>query len=369
MTLHHSLVLLLLLTGACQLTPSGQSLQPTAGNSQAVDLGNDASLPPMTTPLRLRYEQGVRAVFEDTQGNLWFASHQEGVCKFDGAKLTYFTTEHGLSNNQVRSIQEDANGHIWFETGDGISSYDGLKITAHEERDYASMDSWGSAPSDLWFKEDERVGVDNPGGTPGTIRYDGDKLSFLAFPEIDGDREGFTFSVSTPVAKGKDGQVWFGTYSAVIGFDGKSHEVINNASLGLDGKTDYLHIRSLLSDSKGRLWIGNNGSGVLIRDRGTTVNFSTTYDTGLGNPRLTPQGLDRVFAIEEDLDGNIWLGTRDHGAWRFDGESLTHFSVPEGLESSHVWSFTVDKRGDVWIAGAKPSGVYRFNGEAFERAF
>ena len=30
---------------------------------------------------------------------------------------------------------------------------------------------------------------------------------------------------------------------------------------------ERLHIRSVLADSKGRIWIGNNGIGVLLLDR------------------------------------------------------------------------------------------------------
>ena len=74
---------------------------------------------------------GVRSILEDSKGNYWFGSDHEGVCRFDGESLTYFTEEDGLSNNQVRTILEDRKGVIWFETGRGISSYDGERISAH----------------------------------------------------------------------------------------------------------------------------------------------------------------------------------------------------------------------------------------------
>ena len=44
------------------------------------------------TSLLLKLSSGIRAILEDSKGNTWFGSHQEGVAKFDGKKLTYFTT-------------------------------------------------------------------------------------------------------------------------------------------------------------------------------------------------------------------------------------------------------------------------------------
>ena len=78
-------------------------------------------------PPRLRF-QTVRSILEDSKGNYWFGSWEEGVCRFDGKSLTYFTVNDGLSDNQIRSIHEDRNGVVWFECGVGISGFDGEKI-------------------------------------------------------------------------------------------------------------------------------------------------------------------------------------------------------------------------------------------------
>ena len=86
-------------------------------------------------PARLRFET-VRSILEDSKGNYWFGSWKEGVCRFDGKSLTYFTVEDGLSDNQIRSIHEDRNGVVWFEGGVGISGFDGEKIITPTNRNY-----------------------------------------------------------------------------------------------------------------------------------------------------------------------------------------------------------------------------------------
>ena len=110
------------------------------------------------TSFLLKFTTGVRSVLEDSKGNIWFGSHQEGVCLFDGKKLTYFTVKDGLSNNQIRSIYEDSNRTIWFEGGEGISSFDGKRIITHHIKNYIFKNDWQTGKNDLWFKGDEGIG-------------------------------------------------------------------------------------------------------------------------------------------------------------------------------------------------------------------
>ena len=85
--------------------------------------------------IRLKYTTGVRSILEDSKGNSWFGSHNEGVCLLHNGELQYFTTENGLSDNQVRSIYEDKNGIIWFECGKGLSIYDGKIIMNAKDKE------------------------------------------------------------------------------------------------------------------------------------------------------------------------------------------------------------------------------------------
>ena len=52
----------------------------------------------------LKFISGVRAIFQDSKGNYWFGSHNEGVSVYDGISFEYFTTNNGLRDNQIRSI-------------------------------------------------------------------------------------------------------------------------------------------------------------------------------------------------------------------------------------------------------------------------
>ena len=332
---------------------------------------NDSAIGP---PPRLRFAT-VRSILEDSKGNYWFGSWNEGVCRFDGKSLTYFTVEDGLSDNQIRSIHEDRNGVVWFDCGVGISGFDGEKIITPTNRNYTSKNDWQLGTGDLWFKEDGQTGATELEAEPGVYRYDGKTFTYLAYP-VPADRARVSAYATTGIAKGKGGRLWFATYNAVFGYDGESFTIIDDKSLGLNESTGWLHVRCVLEDSKGRLWIGNNGIGVILHDGHAATNF--TQEKGLGKMgphggRTKPQPgdvtdgsptLHRVFSIGEDRAGNIWFGTIDHGAWRYDGKSLRNYTAEDGLTSKQIMGIYTDRHGDLWLAG---NGVFKFNGTSFDR--
>ena len=332
---------------------------------------NDSAVAP---PERLRFET-VRSILEDSRGNYWFGSWSEGVCRFDGESLTYFTAEDGLSDNQIRSIHEDRNGVVWFEGGFGLSGFDGERIIGAPNRNHASKDDWQLGTGDLWFKEDGTIGPTELEGQPGAYRYDGRTFTYLAYP-VPANRAPNSGYATTCIARGKSGKVWFATYNAVFGYDGESFTIIDDESLGLNESTGRLHVRAVFEDSQGRLWIGNNGIGVILREGDASTRF--TQEHGLGKMgahggRTTPQPGDvtdgsptmhRVFSIGEDRAGNIWFGTVEHGAWRYDGKSLRNYTAEDGLTSKDVLGIYTDRHGDLWLAG---KGVFKFNGTSFDR--
>lgn len=210
---------------------------------------------------------------------------------------------------------------------------------------------------------------------PGVYRYDGERFTYLAYP-APADRARGAGYATTGIARGRGGRVWFATYDAVFGYDGRSFTVIDDERLGHNERTGRLHVRSVFEDRKGRLWIGNNGIGVLLHDGHTATNFTQANGLGFLGPhggRTVPlpgdvtdgsPTLHRVFSIGEDRAGNVWFGTVESGAWRYDGQSLKNYTAADGLTTKDVWGIYTDRRGDLWLAG---NGVFKFNGTSFDR--
>ena len=115
-------------------------------------------------------------------------------------------------------------------------------------------------------------------------------------------------------------------------------------------------IRSIFQDHNGFLWIGTM-SGVARYDGFTFKNY---YKTRLPN---SISG-NWAYAICEDSEKNIWIGTRE-GLNKFDKEKSSFESFlndknnPKSISSNVINALQFDKRGLLWIG--TPQGLNRFN--------
>ncbi len=310
----------------------------------------------------LKFTSGIRSIFQDSKGNYWFGSHKEGVSYYDGKSFQYFSKIDGLSDNQIRSIQEDTNGNIWFGTANGVSMFNGEKFTNYPTKINDPKSEWNETNGDLWF---------NAGKNEGINRYDGKNMNYLIFPKPKNENPDNSYRV-TGISKDKDGKYWIGTYAMLFNFDGNEINIFNKSILELKDN-DKLHIRSVFADSKGRIWIGNNGIGVLLLQGDSTVNFSDKngliHENSLKNGSPSPAGtLEHVFVIEEDSEGNIWFGDRDTGIWKFDGKTITNYTIDGKLSTPMIWSIYNDKNNNL-LFGMADVGVYKFNGKSFDKMF
>ncbi|MCX7549894.1 ligand-binding sensor domain-containing protein [Xanthomarina sp. F2636L] len=315
----------------------------------------------------LKFASGIRAIFQDSKGNYWFGSHNEGISHYNGKTFEYFTTNDGLASNQIRSIQEDKNGIIWIGTDKGVCSYNRENFTNYLSESYSPKLDWNATDGNLWFYAGEEDGIN---------RFDGINMNYLIFPKPKNDNPNKSYGV-TGISKDKDGKVWIATYSALFNYDGKTTNIYDHKSLKLKDN-EVLHIRSVLVDSKGRIWIGNNGIGVILKSGDSTIHFSKEqgklipmkeFKSNTQNGQTTKNtGLQSVFAIEEDNEGNIWFADRDSGVWKYNGESLTNFTIDEKLKSQMIWDIYLDKN-KILLFGMADRGVYKFNGKSFDKKF
>lgn len=318
-------------------------------------------------------DDNIRSIFQDKSGTYWFGTNAAGVYRYDpkqaaGKTLTQFTEKDGLADNQIQSIQEDKAGNIWFGTGRfGVSRYDprravGKTFTTYTTKERLTVNSeWKSEPDDLWFYA---------GG--GAYRYDGSTLTYLPLPKPDFDAK---YSPNPPevlsryavycTLKDRKGNLWFGTQAnGVCRYDGRLFTWFTEK--GLAGPA----VLGLFEDKNGILWFGNNGSGLFRYDGSTLTNI--TEEKGLNNKEFRasnkpgPGTLARIYSINEDTTGNLWIGTVDAGVWRYDGKNLTNYTTKDGLTSNAVNCIYKDRKGELWF-GTDAAGMCKFNGFSFTK--
>lgn len=323
---------------------------------------NKSELVKTSKTYTLKFTSAIRAILQDSKGNYWFGSHKEGVSFYNGKSFEYFTAKDGLSDNQIRSIEEDKNGKIWFGTAKGVSVYYKGKVTNYSTKINEPKYKWNETNGDLWFNAGEKDGIN---------RFDGINMNYLIFPKPKNENPDNSYGV-TDISKENDGKVWIATYAALFNYDGKMVNIFDHKNLKLKDN-ELLHIRSVLADSKGRIWIGNNGIGILLMEGNSITNFSEKNNlihptSSRRGDKSEPGTLEHVFAIEEDNEGNIWFGDRDTGAWRFDGKTLNNFPINNKLSSPMIWTIYKDNNNSL-LFGLADGNIFKFNGKTFEKQF
>ncbi len=325
-----------------------------------------AGSPELTAPRvvkdSLRFTSMISALFKDSQNNLWIGSQQEGLAQFDGQKFTYYRTEQGLNDLQIRSIQEDEKGIIWLATANGIYRLQ----NEHFESVIATRSTspqWQNAKGDLWF---------TAGNQEGVYRVRNNRVDFLAFQNLGRVENNVYFT--TDLSVGATGNVWAATYAGYFGWGNNEISLVNDQTLGYTQESGILHVRSILEDSQGRLWVGNNGIGVLLSENGTVFNFSKKnglIDTSqaLNGTTISPAGtVQHVFSLAEDTKGNIWLADRDTGIWIYDGDSVYHQVVDQNVPQLFIRTLYQSPNGEMFL-GAANGAVYQYNGQYFSQLF
>lgn len=350
-----SITFLLIYLSSC----NGQ-IQNNSTNNETNIPNSTAQFDSLNTNV-ISIDKNIRSIFQDRKGNFWFGTNGAGVYRYDTKTLTQFTVKEGLADNQVIYIQEDDLGNLWFESSNfDISKYDGKMFTTQTNKANITNGSnadWKFKNNNLWFYA---------GG--GVFRYSNLSLDYLPFvTKTTQGQTNIPFSLSRYgvycILKDKKENIWFGTQAeGVCKYDGETLTWFKEK--GLAGPA----VLGLFEDSKGNLWFGNNGAGLFRFDGKKLTNF--TEEKGLSNADFRASGktgsgtLARVYSINEDNNGNIWIGTVDAGVWKYDGNNLTNYTTKDGLTSNAVNTIYKDKTGELWF-GTDGNGICKFNGIGF----
>ena len=121
------------------------------------------------------------------------------------------------------------------------------------------------------------------------------------------------------------------------------------------------YIRSIFQDSKGNLWFGTIGEGVVRYDSSTSLTTGRKTLTYFSNPDGFVN--NTVYAINEDKSGNMWFGT-DQGVYKYDGKTFRNYKQKDGLNHLDITrkGILVDKSGAIWVG--THGGVYQYDPSA-----
>lgn len=70
-----------------------------------------------------------------------------------------------------------------------------------------------------------------------------------------------------------------------------------------------------------------------------------------------------IWIIFQDRKKNHWFGSDGQGVYRYDGKTMTHFTMKDGLPNDRIRDFHEDKSGNIYITTLE--GITRFDGQSF----
>jgi ligand-binding sensor domain-containing protein len=315
-------------------------------------------------------DKTIWTIYQDKKSNYWFGSKENGVYYYNGQRLKHITTKNGLVSNEIRGIQEDANGNIFFDTEKGVSKFDGhtFKTLQMANPDFP-LNNWVLKPDDLWF----RIGSTKNGA----YRFDGKYLHYLKFPT---SPQEITFYKNNPnsslkpyglytIFKDRKGFMWFGTASlGVCRYDGKNLNWHYEEQLQTTPNGGDFGTRAIFEDKNGKFWINNTRFRYVIETYGNKpITFKKENGIGYLN-KTNKMEFPFFLSVTEDNKGNLWLATYEDGVYKYNGKELIHYPIKDGETDVLLFTIYKDNKGVLWL-GTHNAGVYTFNGSSFERQF
>lgn len=256
----------------------------------------------------------VRSLAQSPDGFLWVGT-QSGLARFDGIGF-----ETVLESEQVESLAFDRQGILWIGTyGGGLLRHEGGRLRHFGREDgltvqeilELAVDPLG----DLW--------IGTNGG--GVLRFAGGRLE----PVLPAAR--LLDPVVTGLVFGSRGELYVVSQSGVQLYQGGRLE-----TLPLPAGLAPTRFRGAARRAAGGLWLATDG-GLLAWD-----GFRMADPFAGAGPR-------RLLSVQEDRDGNVFLGGYDGILRRGPEGGLTRFAAPHPESDSVVWRLLEDADGTLWI--------------------
>jgi len=263
----------------------------------------------------------IRSIWQSRSGEMWFGSYGGGASRLLDGEWTTFAQIDGLAGNHVADIREDRDNAIWFATSAGLSRWSHGTLT--------SFDASNGMPNGLnvaLFEDREgSLWIGSNGGGVARLR-DAAVINFTA-------DEGLSSGNARVVLAARDGSMWIGT-------DQGLSRVRDGVTRQLTAPELRTRIFALAEDSKGVIWVGTQGSGLLKLEDERVVRRISRAD-GLSN--------DVVRAILPTRDGALMVGT-DIGLNRIEGDKIKVWRRADGLSADPVTALLEVSDGRVAIA-------------------
>lgn len=308
----------------------------------------------------------VYDTFVDSKNRIWVGSRDNGLYLLSpqGQLIRHFRADpsdsSALQSDTIKAIEEDQFGRIWVGTYGG-----GLSRLREGERDFVNYlhdaQQKGSIGSntiwDIYLDSDDQLWISTDQG--GLALYQQQADRFVHFRASIHDRFTLSSNQVRTIFEDRDRNLWIANFPNGINFFDRAHSQVNNFTHkhGVVDSLSHSAVLDFLQTSDGILWIGT--------EEGLN-QFDVSKQKFVG--RFThADGLhaNSVLSLEEDFNGELWVGTWSGGLHRLDriNQNFTHYgpsSSARYLNSAFIWDIFLDSQNTLWV-GTENGGLSRYN--------
>lgn len=290
---------------------------------------------------------GVRVLFKDKRNNLWLGHEEGGITRYQNNKFEKLLIPDSLINSNITSIIEDHENQLWITTESNgalrVKNPD-APISELKYEHFLKGKKLGDRVFNSFVASDGSVffliGLDIKRYNPQTNDFD----SYL--PE--GIFRYFPFTV---MFEDSYKNIWYGTYNGgLYKFD---HQTKKFTYFDIKNGLAANWVTSIIEDRHHNIWVGHwhkdKGIGGITRIGDDGLKVFNTHN-GLHD--------NQIWCLTEDAEGNILIGTTEHGLDIFKGEQFVSFTTLDGLKNNQVWSVTQDNLGQIWFGTNEGITVY-----------
>jgi ligand-binding sensor domain-containing protein/signal transduction histidine kinase len=302
----------------------------------------------------------VTSACEDNDGNLIVGTLGAGVFWYEpDGNYRQISKTQKLSSDLVLSLCMDHGGNLWVGTdGDGLNRIKRKKFnTPTEPRLLAAQSVAEDNHGGLWTAfhangvsywitnsaQDFGVSRNQSAWTvlvdhqqqvwvgtldEGLFQFQKNNFKHAPGAEILGQQIFALFETH-------DGQLWAGTQNGLAHWDGE-HWKLFTTKHGLSENI----VRAISADTNGNLWIGTENHGVNYFNNGKFISYQATENGLPGND---------ISCLYADKEGALWAGTTGHGLARFQNGKWSRYSTENGLASDSISYLLDDDAGNLWV--------------------
>lgn len=284
-------------------------------------------------------EIGVWDIFEGDDGIIWVCSLHHGLLGIKGDEISIYSSQQGLSNNQVSCGSQAENGAIWMSCyRNGVLRLSNNEVTTYTESSGLPDNTvFAILPIGDWVLVGTKSGL-------AEIKADG---QVLVLPGFEGK------AIMDIELDEKSGCIWLATNGHglyAVPFRNNEIDLTGLKSYSISDGLSQDRLIDVEADDDGNIWIGTYGNGLLKKCPDVFLCYSE--ESGLSNPK--------PWSLCLNEDQSVLLGLSGGGVNVFhDGHVVGFDEIPE-LASNDVHDIYLDHAGKFWFA-ASSQGVFSWN--------